>query len=701
MADSVSWAPPDSDFQPATSASWSPPTGDFAPVYDAALFKQRVGRDPEPQELATFKQFKGQGFAGDTSRALTPAEAAQAVASGVNSGAMDLLGAPVDTARNVLELGKAGAGFAYNEATGNGIPSALQPNEHPENDVGSSAWIKAQSRRLLGSNTVDVSGDPNSWDLQALHTGSEIAGPAPFAAGLGVAAEAAAARAAAARAAASRVQFDREGTAITPGQTPTAPATSATTQTASPTQPGFTPGMTTAADQAARGTPLPEVMPPADEGTTTPALPVNAQGARAQTLADIGLKEARRSAITGDSHETGTDFQTSKLDNAAGERIQGVIDNERAALQSTAKDLVADSAGSVGTDQAALHARGETIAQPVKQLEDYYDGRTKELYTEADKRAAGIPAPMPTVNDFLTNNKADFLGTIEGKQLLEGVQARAKDLGMLNGADAVQPATVQQAERLRQSLGDQWTPRTGKLIGKLKDAIDEDVSAAAGEDIYNKSRAIRSQRATILDDPTGIAKLGSPEDRLGINRQVPLEQVPDYVTKQPVDQYRHIVRTLRDVPPEVQPAARNALNEIRAHFANRVDEIGNSMQGMWNAKGVSQYLAANKLRMAEVFSPEELARYKTLNDAGNILRMDRSYPGAAAQGHNFAVRGVLGAVEHGATAGGAVLGHIPGAIVGHAAGKIAGKISEKALLASVEKRIAKLPLSARNRIVRD
>jgi hypothetical protein len=68
----------------------------------------------------------------------------------------------------------------------------------------------------------------------------------------------------------------------------------------------------------------------------------------------------------------------------------------------------------------------------------------------------------------------------------------------------------------------------------------------------------------------------------------------------------------------------------------------------------------------------------------------RSYPGAAAQGHNFAVRGVLGAVEHTATAGGAILGHIPGAVVGHAAGKIAGKISEKALLASVEKRIVRL-----------
>lgn len=36
-----------------------------APVYDANLFRQRVGRDPSPSELANFKQFKGEGFAND------------------------------------------------------------------------------------------------------------------------------------------------------------------------------------------------------------------------------------------------------------------------------------------------------------------------------------------------------------------------------------------------------------------------------------------------------------------------------------------------------------------------------------------------------------------------------------------------------------------------------------------------------------
>ena len=66
----------------------------------------------------------------------------------------------------------------------------------------------------------------------------------------------------------------------------------------------------------------------------------------------------------------------------------------------------------------------------------------------------------------------------------------------------------------------------------------------------------------------------------------------------------------------------------------------------------------------------------------------RTYPDAAAQGHNFAMRGVLGAVEHDAITGGALVGHIPGAIIGHVAELGAAKPSDRALLSNVEKRIS-------------
>lgn len=103
------------------------------------------------------------------------ADLTQAGVSGVNSGAMDLLGIPMDAAANVVDLGKAAAGTIYHSVTGNDIPRALQIGDRAL-VPGSSEWLKAQSRRVFGANTVDVQNN-STQDLSALHTAGEVAGP--------------------------------------------------------------------------------------------------------------------------------------------------------------------------------------------------------------------------------------------------------------------------------------------------------------------------------------------------------------------------------------------------------------------------------------------------------------------------------------------------------------------------------------------
>jgi hypothetical protein len=119
---------------------------------------------------------------------------------------------------------------------------------------------------------------------------------------------------------------------------------------------------------------------------------------------------------------------------------------------------------------------------------------------------------------------------------------------------------------------------------------------------------------------------------------------------------------------------------------------------VWNNRGVSQYLNANAAKLAQVFSPAELENMHTLNRAGHILDVDRTYPGAAVQGHNLAVRGALGAIEHGATALGAhalgPVGAIGGEIAGAAAAKaIGGGLSARAARARVVKLSGYVPKS--------
>jgi hypothetical protein len=451
---------------------------------------------------------------------------------------------------------------------------------------------------------------------------------------------------------------------------------------------------TSAAAQAGAGETT-AFAPPSAEGANQAAVSSAEQAARAQTLRDVGLSEARDSAVTGDTKATGADFQISKLEGPPGDRMSDVIDAERAALQKYASQLTENAGGAADND----YARGATIVEPIEQLRDHYDTQTKQLYATADAAAQGAPLSLPTTGQVLGQRSA-FLGTVEGKQLREGVMARMRDLGLMDEDGAMQGATVQQAEQLKQYLGDQWSPRTSRLISQLKDAIDDDVAQAAGSNVYAAARAMRSQRAAILDDPTGIAKLAQPDDRLGINRQVPLEKVPDYVTGLPVDQFQHVVRTLGTVGGDnaaLGESATAALNEIRTHFASKVQAAGNSTQSMWNAKAVNQYLRANELRMREVFTSDEMRQFKTLNDGGNILRMDRTYPGAEAQRRNLATTLAASAMEHGATAAGGAVGAglfgepVAGAAVGRGIGeKLAGNIKQRASLKAVEKRIRRL-----------
>jgi hypothetical protein len=84
----------------------------------------------------------------------TVAGAVNAAATGINSGVLDIAGLPVDVANNVLNLGKAAAGYGYSKLTGNAVPDALEIAD-PEAVLGSSAWLKAKARAAGGGTIID------------------------------------------------------------------------------------------------------------------------------------------------------------------------------------------------------------------------------------------------------------------------------------------------------------------------------------------------------------------------------------------------------------------------------------------------------------------------------------------------------------------------------------------------------------------
>jgi hypothetical protein len=428
---------------------------------------------------------------------------------------------------------------------------------------------------------------------------------------------------------------------------------------------------------------------PAPPPVLATELPPDVQAQRAATLKAAGLTEARTSAIVGDAKSAATDFQQSKLDTDGGKVLSDALGKERETLGRYTDDLVAKSGGSTGLDETSLHNRGSVILQPLQDLSDNLDNRIKALYGQADDAANGMPTELPATSKALAD-RAAFIGTTDGQQLLRGVNAYLRQAGIADDAGTIGSATVQQAERLKQYLNDQWSPRTGRLIGKIKDAIDDDVTSSAGTDVYDQARATRRLRATLLDEPKGVSSLLDSSGPGGINRAVNVEKIPDAVARMPVDQFGHVVDTLNKVPTEVQPQAQAALGEIRSQFMQRMQEKGQAFKGnQWNNRGVTQYLNANSAKLAKVFSPSELQQLKTLNDAGNILDIDRAYPGSAVQGHNLLQRGAIKGVEHGGALVGEAIGSSLGAPgVGTLFGSAAGKLGAKALEGSMSRKAA-------------
>ena len=97
-------------------------------------------------EVLAYAQKQFAAPAEPAAKPVTALERANAVPAGFNSGVAGILGLPVDTMANLLDLGKAGVGTAYSKITGNAPPVALQVTPR-EQVIGGSQWI----RGLMGS----------------------------------------------------------------------------------------------------------------------------------------------------------------------------------------------------------------------------------------------------------------------------------------------------------------------------------------------------------------------------------------------------------------------------------------------------------------------------------------------------------------------------------------------------------------------
>jgi hypothetical protein len=424
------------------------------------------------------------------------------------------------------------------------------------------------------------------------------------------------------------------------------------------------------------------------------------QEQRKQVLQRVGLENARESSILGDGFAAANEFQTSKVDAPVGQLYRDTLANERMALENFGQKIIERTGGTIGLDETALYDRGTRITKPFDDFKNVLQTQMDQSYAQAKQVAGTQPAVVPSdLQKFLDTN-SNFTVNDSFMSLRRGVEAHLKENDLLDADGKVKPMTVEQAEGLRRYINSNWNNERSGIIGRLKDKIDNDVTKVAGEDVYKKARDIRTKIARLLDDPKGVAKIMDYDPQSPMNRAVPFEKIASTIERMDVDQQRHLIKLLKEMPDELRPQADAAIAEIKAQFANRILQEGSKNKGQWNAGNITKYLNDNNRKLSILMEDKELAQMvKDLHDAGHLVKYDASYPGAAVQAHNLIKLGaapLLGTIGGAAgTAIGASMFGPGGAALGGTAGATLGAkrgvaMAEKSALKRGQKKMIPL-----------
>jgi len=338
--------------------------------------------------------------------------------------------------------------------------------------------------------------------------------------------------------------------------------------------------------------------------------------------------------IEGRGKERATDYAVANTDTPEGNLLHQQFEKEKQAQIEYGNKLIDETGGSRGLDESANYKRGFIQLKPFEGLAEVLDNNIKELYKKRDEEAVHVPVVADEVQKIL-NTKSEVLANSETKAHAEGATERLKELGIMDKDGNLLPANALQAEKFRQYLNDKWTPQNATLNRALKEAVDNDVFANAPEGIHNDARALYQYRKETLDNPKGIASILDSSGPNGINRKVPIERIADTIANLPVDQFDHVIKTLRSVPEELQAAAQAAEGEIKAHFLNKAE-----LAYAKSANAGTKYLNENREVFNRLFSPEEMAKINDRNSMAHILKTDTGYKGSAVQQTNLPKRGI-------------------------------------------------------------
>jgi hypothetical protein len=430
-------------------------------------------------------------------------------------------------------------------------------------------------------------------------------------------------------------------------------------------------------------------------------LPLDEQFARAKAMQRVLGEDhaADLSALEGKGKERATNYQTSKSDTPLGNYLAERFKDEQRRLQIFADQQAQKTGGIVGLDESAKYKRGEAILDPLKKLEDYFNKETKRIYAERDAQAATIPVESNNILKILNDDSLTLANT-ETIGLANIAKARMRQLNMIDKDGNLLPTDAKTAENFRQFLNENFDRKNANLHRALKIAVDEDVLANldTNSPIYKDARSLVELRKNTLDNPKGISAILDESGPNNINRKVDKEKISQNIANMSVEQFTHVIDTLKNMPPELRVAGNQALANIKSQFASNISALAGK------PKDLTKFMNDNREVMPRLFNAEEMNNFRDLHNVAHILKTDTGYPGAAVQKINIEQKltGKIGQqiLQKGGAAGAELMtGGAGGGLPAVFAHEYIGAKLEKGKLKKLEKAEAEAFKNAQTRFV--
>jgi hypothetical protein len=427
------------------------------------------------------------------------------------------------------------------------------------------------------------------------------------------------------------------------------------------------------------------------------------QAVRANIANQINPGAVRTGVVTGNENTLRDEYAAAKTPNQTPvtQAIRAQIANEQQGLANYAENRVNATGAnqSIGTNEERGRIINDAIYGDENSLTSYLGDAKRQIYNQARATAGDNPITTQHVDNLFSDPQFQAgvqlrgnTGELSGAQNLINL-ARTTGFRDPVSGEMYAPGSVAAWDAVRKSLNSNWSPATAGTIREVNGAIDQDIAATGGQEMYKLGDRIHQVEQTLLDSK-GISSVLGEYDRNGVKTGPSLESIPAKLNTMPMDQWQHIHDTLDDlsrgqvrgapegmppVPPEVQQAAGQAVNEMHGALARSVYEAGASKAGVWNQNSVNKTLNSSVgQKIMNNFPPDEVQNFHTLNYGGQIMPGVHSYEGAGNQTARLAKPGFVeryagpAATSAGAAIGGAL--PVPGAgFLGAAAGERAGR----------------------------